>query len=227
MITTQPQHRPNSITKLFSTLVILLLATVAANAQWTTPDASQNINNTNTGNVGIGTTTPSSLLEVKKSQNAGTTISVDNPFTSASNTAFPALMLKQNGANRLQVASANDNHSVFPGGTALFWNFVNAPTIFATNNIERMRINASGKIGIGTTIAPTAYLHIAVPSAEFEALRLHRAGNGVGWGVAQYFALNNSSGAIVDYGQISGVIGSNTAGSESGALAFITGMPEP
>ena len=220
MTTTQPQ--PNTIGKFFSTVVILLLATVAANAQWTTPDGSGNINNTNSGNVGIGTSTPGASLEVKKSQNAGTSIYVDNPFTTAGNTAFPALMLRQNGVNRLQVASANDNHSVFSGGTALFWNFVNAPTIFATNNIERMRINAGGKIGIGTTIVPTAWLHIAVPSAEGEALRLHRAGNAASWGVAQFFALNNSSGAMVDYGQISGVISNNTAGSESGVLAFFT-----
>ena len=209
-------------TRIFGTLVVLLLATVAANAQWTTPDGSGNISNTNTGNVGIGTNAPGSLLEVKKSQNSRLSITIDNPFTTAGNSAYPALMLKQNGVDRLQVASANDNHSVLPGGTALFWNFVNAPTIFATNNTERMRINAGGKVGINTTIAPTAWLHIAVPSAEGEALRFHRAGTGIGWGVAQFFALNNSSGAMVDYAQISGGITSNTAGSETGVLAFYT-----
>ena len=203
-------------------LVVALGCFTEASAQWTTPDASQNINNTNTGNVGIGTTTPTSLLEVKKSQNAGTSITVDNPFTNAGNSAFPALLLKQNGVDRLQVASANDNHSIFPGGTALFWNFVNAPMVFGTNNIERMRINAGGKVGIGTTIVPTAQLHIALPSAEGEALRFHRNGTGIGWGVAQFFALNNSSGTMVDYAQISGGITSNTAGSETGVLAFYT-----
>ena len=39
-------------------LVVALGCFAQAGAQWTTPDASQNINNTNTGNVGIGTTTP-------------------------------------------------------------------------------------------------------------------------------------------------------------------------
>jgi len=220
MTTTHPQ--PKTISKFFGTVVILLLATVAANAQWTTPDGSGNINNTNSGNVGIGTSTPGSLLEVKKSQNGGTSIYVDNPFTTAGNTAFPGLMLRQNGVNRLQVASANDNHSVFPGGTGVFWNFVNAPMVFATNNTERMRINASGKVAINTTTAPNAWLHIAVPSGEGEGLRLHRAGNSATWGVAQFFALNNSSGAMVDYAQISGGITGNTAGSENGHLAFYT-----
>ena len=216
------KNRFSFITQISCTLVVLLLAAVAANAQWTTPDGSGNISNTNSGNVGIGTSTPGSALEVKKSQNSRLSINIDNPFITASNSAYSALMLRQNGVDRLQVASANDNYSLFPGGTAVFWNFVNAPMVFATNGIERMRLSANGKLGIGTTVAPNAYLHIAVPSAEYEALRLYRAGTGAGWGVAQFFALNNSSGTMTDYAQISGVVGSNTAGSENGALIFVT-----
>jgi hypothetical protein len=215
-------NRSHFITRIFSALVVVLLATVAANAQWTTPDGSGNISNTNTGNVGIGTSTPVMLLEVKKSQNASTSVSVDNPFTTAGNSAFSSFALKQNGVLRLHVASVNDNHSFLTPGTAQFWNFMNAPMVFATNSTERMRINANGKVAINTASAPTAWLHISVPSAEGEALRFHRAGTGIGWGVAQFFALNNSSGAMVDYAQISGGITSNTAGSETGVLAFYT-----
>src|SRR5690349_17573871 len=202
--------------RIFGTLVVLLLATVAANAQWTTPDSSGNISNTNTGNVGIGTNSPVMLLEVKKSQNASTSVSVDNPYTTAGNSAFSSFGLKQNGVLRLHVASVNDNHSFLTPGTAQFWNFMNAPTVFATNSIERMRINAGGKIGINSTISPTAWLHIAVPSGEGEALRLYRDGNFANWGVAQFFALNNSSGGMIDYAQISGGISNNSAGGESG-----------
>jgi hypothetical protein len=217
MITNQ-----SHVTKIFGSLLVLLLATIAANAQWTTPDGNGNISNTNTGNVGIGTNAPGTLLEVKKSQNAATTVTVDNPFTTAGNTAFSSFTLKQNGVIRAHIASVNDNHSFLTAGTAQFWNFMNAPMVFATNSTERLRINAGGKIGINTTIVPTAWLHIAVPSAEAEALRLHRAGTGIGWGVAQFFALNNSSGAMVDFAQISGGISNNTAGSETGVLAFYT-----
>ena len=212
----------NFNTRISGALLVLLLATVAANAQWTTPDASQNINNTNTGNVGIGTPTPGSVLEVKKSQNASTSVAVDNPFTTAGNTAFSSFALKQNGVLRAHIASVNDNHSFLTAGTAQFWNFMNAPMVFATNSTERLRINAGGKIGINTTIVPTAWLHIAVPSTEGEALRLHRSANSAGWGVGQFFALNNSSGAMVDYAQISGGITNNAAGGESGVLAFYT-----
>jgi len=86
------------------TLIILMSSFSEAKAQWTTPDASQNINNTNTGNVGIGTTTPGSSLEVKKNQNASTSIMIDNPFTTSGNLAFTSVGFKQNGVLRLHVA---------------------------------------------------------------------------------------------------------------------------
>jgi hypothetical protein len=299
-------------------LVILMSSFSEASAQWTTPDASQNINNTNTGNVGIGTTTPGSLLEVKKSQNAATSITIDNPFTTSGHSAFSSLSFKQNGVLRLHIASVNDNHSFIPAGTAQFWNFANAPIVFATNSTEQMRITATGNVGVGTnapdakfqvhhsstntnlaniqlvdlvlglrntsntngnmsvisfqdaagygnvnitavqkdqanhaadllfltranttTFAermrirsdgkigvginnPTAQFHIMTAASDGEGLRLHRNGNTNGWGIAQFFVLNNSSNAATDYAQISGGITSNTAGAESGVLAFYT-----
>jgi hypothetical protein len=54
-------NRPPFTTRIFGALAVLLLATVAANAQWITPDGSGNISHTNSGNVGIGTNTPGSL----------------------------------------------------------------------------------------------------------------------------------------------------------------------
>lgn len=161
MTTTLPQHRSNFICKLFSTVVMVLLATVAAHAQWTTPDGNQNISNTNTGNVGIGTPTPTALLEVKKNQNAGTAIIIDNPFTTAANTAITLLSFRQNGANRFHIASINDNNNIHIGGpgTVQLWNFANAPTIFANNNTETMRISATGNLGIGVN-APSDKLHV-------------------------------------------------------------------
>ena len=148
MTTTQLQPRSHSIAQLCHALVILLLTTVAANAQWTT--TGNDISNTNSGNVGVGTTTPGGLLEVKKSQSAGTTIHIDNPFTTAANSAYSGLLLKQNGTNRLLVSSVNDGHGSITPGTAQFWNFANGPIVFANNNAETMRLTAVGNLGIGT-----------------------------------------------------------------------------
>ena len=146
-------------------VTLFLVQAAAVKAQWTTPDASQNINNTNTGNVGIGTTTPTALLEVKKNQNAGTTVTVDNPFTTAGHSAYSGFLFKQNGVNRLLVSSVNDNHSFIPSGTAQFWNFANGPTVFATNNTEQMRITSTGFVGIGTS-APDVKLQVHHSSAN-------------------------------------------------------------
>jgi hypothetical protein len=49
----------------FIALILLLPTTIQA--QWTTPDANQNINNTNSGNVGVKTTTPEFPLQVNGS----------------------------------------------------------------------------------------------------------------------------------------------------------------
>ena len=301
-----------------ATLVILMSSFSEASAQWTLPDTNQNITNTNTGNVGIGTPSPGSLLEVKKSQNAATSVMVDNPFTTSGHTAFTSFGLKQNGVLRLHVASVNDGHSFLTPGTAQLWNFANAPTVFATNNTEQMRITATGFVGIGTNAPdvklqvhhssantnlaniglpdlvlglrntsntngnlsvisfqdaagygnvnitalqkdqanhaadllfftranattfgermrirsdgkvglginnPTAQFHIMTASTDGDALRIHRNVNTNGWGVAQYFVLNNSSNTATDYAALSGVVTTNTAGAESGVLAFHT-----
>ena len=45
-------------------MALFLLQPATAQAQWTTPDGSGNINNTNSGNVGVGTTTPGAKLTV-------------------------------------------------------------------------------------------------------------------------------------------------------------------
>ncbi|HKG60098.1 MAG TPA: hypothetical protein VKB05_10065 [Pyrinomonadaceae bacterium] len=151
----EPTYPKVSLHNILIALALLLVLGCFAqlSAQWTIPDGNGNISNTNSGNVGIGTSSPNALLEIRKSQSAGTTIIVDNPFTTSPNAAYSGIFLKQNGALRLFVGSINDNNNTHFGGSGAvqFWNYVNGPMLFSTNNTEAMRITGGGNLGIGTT----------------------------------------------------------------------------
>ncbi len=107
-------------------------ATDAAN--WAASDEKMRI--TSGGNVGIGTTSPQTQLHV--SDPAGG--DVYSRFTTTSyTTGFD-----------VGIASS---------GITQNWNRNNTPWRVATNNIERMRIESSGNVGIGTT-SPASTLDV-------------------------------------------------------------------
>jgi hypothetical protein len=135
--------------------VCLLLGQASSTrAQWTT--SGSNIY-TNTNNVGIGTNSPNAPLEINKSYNGGTSLIIDNSFTTSGNAAFSGFWFKQGGANRFFFGTINDGNGTQEGGPGAvqFWNFASGPMLFATNHVERMRIDASGNIGFGTSTPNT------------------------------------------------------------------------
>jgi hypothetical protein len=150
---------PGHLLAVFSLTILLGLSDAAfAQSQWTTNGS--NINNTNSGNVGIGTNSPIDLLEVYRSQNGGTIIRVDNP-DSTSPSAYTGVAFYQNGVRRSQLVSVNDGCTACIGGAGAMqlYNFANTNMVFATNSLERMRITNAGNVGIGTT-SPATPLHI-------------------------------------------------------------------
>src|SRR6185436_15035127 len=141
-------------------VVLIVGCCVNASAQWTTPDGSGNINNTNTGNVGIGNT-------------PGSGASLDlfgNVFNIGSETGT-----KMRGNNTIKLArvamppytTANMRFTLLGGATTSTANIValggevggmSAATQIdfytaATTNVDtgtlRMMIDGNGKIGIG------------------------------------------------------------------------------
>jgi len=88
------------------------------------------------GNVGIGTSSPTTKLHVS---DTGTGILI----SSSSDTTNTGFSWSDGTISGVLVASG-------VGGTALYTQS-NHPTVFGTNNTERMRIDSSGNVLIGTT----------------------------------------------------------------------------
>jgi hypothetical protein len=113
---------------------------------------------TNAGNVGIGTTSPAHKLDVRD----GTITSRDATNTNyAELDRFVGLTLKGNGAGSRTIKTPNTD-----------------ALTFGTNNTERMRIDSSGKVGIGTT-SPQNLTHIFGGSDSQENVLLKVQSNGV------------------------------------------------
>lgn len=85
------------------------------------------------GNVGIGTSTPAQQLHI---------------YNSSANNAGIRLTGSGQTVYYLDLASGNNEHWI--------WGYGSFPMVFGTNATERMRIDSSGNVGIGTSTPATA-----------------------------------------------------------------------
>jgi len=105
------------------------------------------------GNVGIGSTNPSIKLSVVANTNSNDGLLVSNASTGASAQAWLNVVAQGwTGVQLIQNQAA---------GTALVYTADNVSLLFATNAAERMRISATGNVGIGTS-APLTKLQVSV-----------------------------------------------------------------
>ncbi|MCK6594210.1 MAG: SUMF1/EgtB/PvdO family nonheme iron enzyme [Bacteriovoracaceae bacterium] len=168
------------------------------------------------GNVGIGTTNPSGTLEVNKNQNSTNDIRILNPNTGAS--SFSEVSIGEDIAAAKQAVFRYANSGVtansaiaavggIPNSANLFTNSgvtgglnltsrANAPIRFFTNGIadtyERVRIDGTGNVGIGTMSPWTKLVTSGGPVIEGDSryqisvADTSAQGPGIGGGISFY-----------------------------------------
>ena len=195
-------------------MALFLLHPAAVRAQWTTPDSSQNINNTNSGNVGIGTTTPSAKLHVIGGIYSPTVIE------SGYNNGF-----------RLVVNGPGDSRAAwtYDGGTTTtrLTSVGNVRVSLGSNGInDRLFLDLAGNVGIGTT-TPLERLSVLVSDGVTNGVtQVFSVGHttsgtpSAGMGAALTFRAKRSNGDLATTGYIGGVWEDPTNGTEDGALVF-------
>jgi hypothetical protein len=118
------------------------------------------------GNVGIGTSSPSGVLDIR---NGGTQqVIIGNSGTYAGG-EYGELLFKEQST---ELARVKWNPS---GNTFQLINNIAGPMTFATSGTERMRIDSSGNVGIGTAATPEK-LSIEAPLSTLAGLGLTYSG---------------------------------------------------
>jgi len=127
------------------------ILTSAGASQWITTGSNIYYN---TGNVGIGISNPSAILSIQSAQ-------PDISVTYTDSTSYGRLIFKENTTEKGAFQFVGSSYSEIIRRNALeIYNVVAGPIImYNSGGLERLRISASGNVGIGTN-NPSAKLQV-------------------------------------------------------------------
>jgi len=114
---------------------------------------------TSTG-LGIGTTSPAFRLDVLTGVE-GDSVRLNNNNTNIGAANTFGFVVAESGSARVNLRYRRDGT-----GAAELYNVTNGPFIFGTNNTERMRLDSSGNLGIGTSL-PAVKLQVKSSAEAF------------------------------------------------------------
>ncbi len=140
--------------------------------------------------VGINTISPDELLDVDKNQNAATYVKVQNAnagtssqvgFRATADSTETFLLAHADARITTRYGIAIGGYSELLGGGTPIGLLIgtgttNVPIIFGNNNVERMRIDAGGNVGIGTA-SPLKRLDVQIPLAAVDGIVLSMGNN--------------------------------------------------
>ena len=149
-------------------------------------NGSERLRIDSSGNMGLGTNSPSSLLHVS-GQDATVNISAANGSLSAMTNNTSQKIGFQGG--NAEIGLFKDSSANYSYVIGTYQGSIDIPLVFRTGNrAERMRIDSSGNIGIGED-APVSKLHLANSGSGSVFMTAtndtsgHTAGNGVEFGL--------------------------------------------
>jgi hypothetical protein len=144
------------------------------------------------GRVGIGTASPSALLHVSGS---GATAVKINGGSNANEGSFA--LFQKGSTDRLFIGVAS---AVLGSGStsndSIVWTESTNNTLFYNNGTERLRIDSSGNVGIGTT-SPINKLHLYNGTNSVGATQLELEGSYNAYGAGINFSSRTSDGGTL------------------------------
>jgi hypothetical protein len=152
------------------------------------------------GRLGIGTTSPSCNVDVVTSTDSGSTfprINISNSLVTQGNgtTTWNFARIDIRSGNGTVISDFGTRYDSYAGG--YLGTETNHPIFFQTNGTERMRIDSSGNLLVGTTgyFGGTARLSITATAAAQNVLQTRPTTN-----ITYYPSIfENSSGTTVGY----------------------------